>query len=100
MDRPVIGMLAALQVAVASGVQPLVTDDCGRSQGDEVVVCGSRSGESPYRLPKPSPEYEEKPLRAETDVIPGVRTRAHVQSEQMPDGNLAKRLMVTFSLPF
>jgi hypothetical protein len=77
-------------------------DGCGPPSPDpkEIVVCGSRRGESPYRLPKLPREYDEKPLRAETDIMPGVHTRAHVESGQMPDGNVAKRLMLTFSLPF
>jgi len=64
------------------------------------VVCGPRPGESPYRLPRLPEKYGRKPIRAETDAIPGVHTRAHVQSDRMPDGNVSKALMVTFSLPF
>ena len=97
-----IGALAVLQVAAVCGSQPLMMVGCGPPGHDpkEIVVCGSGRGESPYRLPKLPREYDEKPLRAETDIMPGVHTRAHVESEQMPDGIVAKRLMVTFSLPF
>ncbi|HEV8408490.1 MAG TPA: hypothetical protein VGQ34_11200 [Sphingomicrobium sp.] len=89
-----------LQAAAVAGTQPGATDGCKRIPQDEIVVCGSRSGESPYRLPKLPEKYARKPIRAETDAIPGVHTRVHVQSEGMPDGNVSKRLMVTFSLPF
>jgi hypothetical protein len=95
----VIGSLAVLQ-AVAANAQPIATDQCNRATSGEIVVCGSRTGESPYRLKKMPEKYQRKPIRAETDAIPGVHTRAHVEAEGRPDGTVAKRLMVTFSLPF
>ena len=95
-----IGTFVALQLATAPAARAPDTGKCNSSRPDDVVVCGSREGQSPYRLPKLPQTYDEKPVRAETDAIPGVHTRAHVQSEQMPDGNVAKRLMITFSLPF
>jgi hypothetical protein len=95
-----IGSLALLQLAAVAGTQPAATDGCSRTPQGEIVVCGSRTGESHYRLPKLPDKYARKPIRAETDAIPGVHTRAHVESERMPDGNVSKRLMVTFSLPF
>lgn len=96
-----IGSLLVLQVAAAAGgSRQAATDPCPRTSQGEIVVCGSRTGESPYRLPKLPDKYDRKPIRAETDAIPGVHTRAHTQSEAMPDGKISKSLMVTFSLPF
>jgi hypothetical protein len=95
-----IGFLASLQIAAGAGTPTLRTDPCARTSPDEIVVCGSRNTTSPYRLPKLPRVYEEKPLRAETDAIPGVHTRAHLESERMLDGNVSKRLLVTFSVPF
>jgi hypothetical protein len=68
--------------------------------GKPVIVCGQRTRESPYRLPKIPSTYGPKPIRAETDVIPGVHTDAHVESAARPDSYVAKRLMVTFKMPF
>jgi hypothetical protein len=96
-----IGSLALLPLAAAAGATPPAgAGQCAKANKDEIVVCGSRTGESPYRLPKVSEKYERKPLRAETDAIPGVHTRAHAESEARADGNVDKRLMVTFSIPF
>lgn len=94
-------MLAFLQLATLSGAAPAASAaDCNRSRGDDIVVCGSRTGQNPYRLPKLPQRYDPKQIRAETSLIPGVQTRAHVDSVNMPDGYRSNRLMVTFSLPF
>jgi hypothetical protein len=92
-------MLALL--TLAAGLAPVTAaDDCNRSRGDDIVVCGSRSGPNPYRMPQLPQRYDPKQIRAETSVIPGVQTRAHVDTEAMPDGYRSNRMMVTFSLPF
>lgn len=94
-------LLPQLAAAVAlPNAAPAATLDCPQSGGGDIVVCGSRDRQSPYRLPKLTDRYERKPLRAETDAIPGVRTRGHVEAKKMPDGNVSKRLLVTFTLPF
>lgn len=98
--RQVIGYLVFVQLAAAAPAQSAPADTCDRPQSVEIVVCGSRRGQSPYRIPKLPDKYGGKPIRAETDAIPGVHTRAHVESEGMPDGQVSKRLMVTFSVPF
>ena len=99
-DPHVIGSLAILQLAAAASAQSAPGDKCDRTQSAEIVVCGSRPGENPYRLPKLPNKYDRKPIRAETDAIPGVHTQAHVESEKRPDGLVAKRVMLTFSVPF
>ena len=92
-------MLAFL--TLAAGTAPAAAaDDCNRSRADDIVICGSRTGQNPYRLPKLPQRYDPKQIRAETNVIPGVKTRAHVDTVGMPDGNRSNRAMVTFSLPF
>lgn len=92
-------MLAFFTLAALSDAAP-AADDCNRSRGDDIVVCGSRTGQNPYRLPKLPERYDAKRIRAETNLIPGVHTRAHVDTVGMPDGYRSNRLMVTFSLPF
>lgn len=85
---------------VATMLQIAPPTACPPAKPGEILVCGSRSGQSPYRIPKLPKTYDRKPIRAETDAIPGVHTRAHVESVGMPDGNVSKRLMVTFTFPF
>jgi hypothetical protein len=96
----VIGLVAALQSAAVPNARQNPADDCKAGSNGEIVVCATRPAESPYRLPTLPDKYDPKPIRAETDAIPGVHTRAHVESETLPDGNVDKRLMVTFTLPF
>ena len=95
-----IGMLAMAQAAAAASPAQTTADPCARGPNNEIVVCGTRPGESPYRLPNLADKYRQRPLRAETDVIPGVHAQAHVQSDKRSDGLVAKRLLVTFSVPF
>jgi len=95
-----IGLLAALQIAAVPDAQQNPSNGCKASSPSEVVVCGTRHGESPYRLPKLPDKHELRPIRAETDAIPGVHARAHVESETLLGGSVAKRLMVTFTVPF
>ena len=93
-------MLAFLTLA-ASAAPAAAADDCNRSRGADIVICGSRTGPNPYRLPKLPQKYDAKRIRAETNVIPGVKTSAHVDTvAATPDGYRSNRLMVTFSLPF
>jgi hypothetical protein len=93
-------MLAFLTLA-ASAAPAAAADDCKRSRGTDIVICGSRTGQNPYRLPKLPQRYDPKQIRAETSVIPGVQTRAHIDTVvATPDGYPSNRLMVTFSLPF
>lgn len=91
-------MLALLLLAVIAPPAGY-TDGCPRSSG-EVVICGSRPGESPYRLPRLPERYDPKQIRAETNVMPGVHARAHIQSETRPDGYQSNRVMVTLSTSF
>ena len=91
---------ALFPLAAIASLAPAAVDDCNRPRGDDIVICGSRTGESPYRLPKLPDRYEAKRIRAETNVIPGVHTRAHVDTTTMPDGYRSNRAMVTFSVPF
>jgi len=93
-------MLAMVQAAAAVSPAQTSADPCARGPNNEIVVCGTRPGESPYRLPELADKYRQKPLRAETDVIPGVHAQAHVQSEKRNDGYVVKRLMLTLSTPF
>jgi hypothetical protein len=92
-------MLAFLLLAVVAPA-PSYTDACPRGSGGEVVICGSRPGESPYRLPRLPERYDPKKIRAETNVIADVHARAHVDTETRPDGYQSNRVMVTLSTSF
>jgi hypothetical protein len=89
--------LAAATDAIASGSGAI---ECPSRKANEVVVCGSRSGQSAYRISKLPERYDAKRIRAETNVASGVHARAHVDSVTMPDGNRSNRLMVTLSTAF
>lgn len=94
-------MMLALFTLAASAAPVGAADDCNRSRGNDIIICGSRTGQNPYRLPKLPQRYDPRQIRAETSAIPGVQTRAHVDTVvATPDGYLSNRLMVTFSLPF
>jgi hypothetical protein len=94
-------MMLAFVTLAASAAPAAAGDDCNRSRGADIVICGSRSGPNPYRLPKLPQRYDPRQIRAETNAIPGVKTRAHVDTvAATPDGYPSNRLMVTFSLPF
>ena len=94
-------MLAFLLLAVVAPPSSYA-DNCPRSGSGsgEVVICGSRPGESPYRLPRLPERYDPRQIRAETNVIPGVHARAHVDTETRPDGYQSNRVMVTLSTSF
>ena len=106
-------MLAGLPVAIAllaqapsqpadpraSAAEPN-GEGCSPSNSDEVVVCAQRPGPSPYRLPKVSEEYERKPVRAETEIAPGVVAAASVESVELLGGHKSNRAMVRFKIKF
>lgn len=96
-----VGQLIAPLLAMADSAAPQpAPPSCRPAAPGEIVVCAQRQGESPYRLPKLPTKYDRKAIRAEADIIPGVHTDAHVEAAGRPDGTVAKRLMVTFKLPF
>ena len=75
-------------------------EDCKPRNSDEVVVCAQRPGPSPYRLPKVSEAYERKPLRAETEIAPGVVAAASIESVELLGGHKSDRAMVRFKFKF
>ena len=91
-------MMLVLITLAASVAPAAAADDCNRSRGDDIVVCGSRTGQNPYRLPKLPQRYDPRQIRAETNLIPGVKTRAHVDTEAIPNGYRSSRMMVKKSL--
>src|ERR1700759_1613642 len=78
-----IASLYLLVAAQAASTPP----DCKSGAPDEVVVCGSKRGESPYRLPKVPETYSpgDRKIRAETDIAPGVHASAHFDPATLPD---------------
>lgn len=89
--------LAAGGSAPALNIDPRSIDPCAKPGPDEIVVCGSRSGQSRYRLPKLGHEFDAKRFHPES-VVPG--GRIHVESVTRPDGTRDNRIMITFALPF
>lgn len=59
---------------VATMLQLGPPTDCPSAKPGEILVSGSRSSQSPYRIPKLPKSYDGKPIRAETDAISGVHT--------------------------
>ena len=96
-----IGPFLLLSTAsVPAGAQASNDPACERSVSNEITICGSRRGDSPYRMPKIAKDYKAKSIRAETQLAPGASANAHVEAEGMPDGRVSNRLMVTIKLKF
>jgi hypothetical protein len=94
-------LVALLQLAQATAAAPPVdlhADPCP-SHGADIVICGSRTGDSPYRLPRLPERYDKKPLRAQT-TIGGAQAAARITSPIRQDGLQDHRIMITFALPF
>jgi hypothetical protein len=72
---------------------------CARSTSSEILVCGTRKGDSPYRMPKIAKDYGPKPVKAEAQLMPGLVADAHVESQALP-GAISKRAMITLKLKF
>jgi hypothetical protein len=70
---------------------------CGSDGSEEIVVCGSREQRSRFRLPEISSVYERPPLRAETELAPGVQSSIDLQSVELPGGLKSNRVMLTVS---
>jgi hypothetical protein len=74
--------------------------DCARSDEDEIVVCGSRQKNERYRLPPLPSEYEKGPLKAEAGLGGGVTGNAYLDSEQLANGVISKRVMIGIKTKF
>lgn len=90
--------LFLLLVAASAGQVAAPAQTC-RSSRNEIVVCGTRPGESPYRMPKIAKDYRAKPLKAQAQLAPGLSADAHVESEEI-GGAISKRAMVGLKLRF
>ena len=75
------------------------TGQCTSQDSSEIVVCGRRGGVG-YPMDKWARIFEQKPLVAETGIGAGATVRAYVESVEMPNGELSKRMMVGIRLPF
>jgi hypothetical protein len=64
-----------------------------------VVVCGSRSSASPYRLPKLAEEYEPALPQAAAQIAPGTQVSVNAESVEVP-GAKSDRLMLRIKLKF
>ena len=77
-----IAAVGVLQLAAGAAATPSLADpvpSCAHATGEEIVVCGSRDGRSPYRLPKLANQYPRKAIHPEK-VIPGGRIHADPSS--------------------
>ena len=98
-------MVALLLASAPLSAQPLgvaatTPSSCASSDPKEIVVCGSRDHDSPYRLPKLSQKYERGAFRAQTELAPGVRASTHVDSVDLPGGAKSNRALVSIGIGF
>jgi hypothetical protein len=98
-------MVAFLLASAPVSTQPLgvaatIPSSCASRDPKEIVVCGSREHDSPYRLPKLSQKYERGAFRAETELAPGLHASAHVNSVQLPGGVKSNRMLLSIGLGF
>ena len=74
-------------------------ESCTGSTG-EIVVCGRRQVDEPYRLkPLPPGDFEPRLPKASVGVLGGT-VSAHGETATMPGGATSNRAMVTLKLPF
>lgn len=91
--------VAFLQIAATVSGHNVDGLGCPPSSKSEIVVCGSPAARSPYRLPVLSGRYEQRRLRAETDVA-GLHARVQAETPIRQDGLQDKRVMLTLSTHF
>jgi len=72
---------------------------CAPHASGEVVVCGSRRGESPYRLPKVPSEQASGPKRAAIQIAPGAELSMYAEKSQLP-GAEGVALMAKLKIKF
>ena len=95
-------MFQAMSASPPERVDLTIPQPCAarRSETDEVVVCGNRKGESPYRLKEPvAPAGGEALPKAEVNLAEGVT--AGVGTEQADVGGFpSNRIMVGLKIKF
>jgi len=71
---------AAPEAAIAS------SRNCSSPASNEVVVCGVRKGQSPYRLQRLPEKYSQPkpPPRAEIEIAPGVTLSLNAETSELP----------------
>jgi hypothetical protein len=103
-------MLALQSAPQASAAPPLQVDfDLARvkpsdpcatgAAGSDIVVCGRRP-RGDYDFEKWERLFRTKPLLAETSIGGGAVANVSLESAGMPDGRIAKRIMVGVKLKF
>jgi len=75
------------------------SSNCAPQASDEVVVCGSRKGPSPYRLPKVPSERAYGPKRIAIQIAPGTELSVNAGKSELP-GAEGVALMVTLKIKF
>jgi hypothetical protein len=83
----------------------IVSDPCREARsnqraGDEITVCGSRGGDSRYRVPSLPDTGEMRLPRAEVELADGVQAALGIGSATLPNGMVDKRVMITFRFRF
>ena len=100
-------MLLLLAVAQAVSASPpervdlTIAQPCREQNGsqEEIVVCASRSGESPYRIGKAPPAAGKGIPKAETSVADGVAVAAEMETVDI-GGFPSKRAMIRVKIKF
>ena len=73
---------------------------CVGRDPDEIVVCGRRPGGAAYPLEEMARLFEPKPIVAEASIGGGAIAKSYVESVEMPNGEISKRIMIGVKLPF
>jgi hypothetical protein len=93
-------LATAPTVADPLGVADALPDKCTSADAREVVVCGSREKSRRYRLPKLKQQYEQRAIRLESSLVPGLRGSIHVDPVELPGGAKSNRIMITVGTSF
>jgi len=73
---------------------------CRRGNGEEIVVCGSRSGADAYPYREMERIFRARPLRAEIGLRGNATGRAYVEQATLDRGAVSTRVMIGLRLPF
>lgn len=79
-----------------------VIDRCAEVDPDEIIVCGSRGGSKQYRIQPLPPGYSSESGLPKAEMGLGGQStgKVYVESVQMPDGNVSKRIMIGIGTKF
>lgn len=102
MSLLLAALLQAMSASPPERVDLTIPQPCAaqRSETDEVVVCGNRNGESPYRLKEPvAPEEGQALPKAEVKLADGVTVGAGTEQADV-GGFPSNRIMLGLKIKF